>query len=333
MLSIYEGSFLYNLWKKPPLEVYISVYVFNITNAVDFMSGKDKKMMLKEVGPYVFREYLEHKNVTFNENGTLSFVPTRVQIPVPERSIGDPMTDIVQVPNIAMLGISSAAAQFSIFAALGISGIVKSMNAQPILNLTVNDFLWGYEDPLIRLASNLVPNIIHFEKLGLLDRMFDDGLDTVSINLPKGVAIQERQRIEEGRNETFKIRDYSIDQWNGSPGLAQWGYVSPNSWNAEKRNTGCNTLRGGYDGTLFPQNISKTEVFKVYRKAFCRTLPIIYSKQGYVDGLEAYWFSLADDAFDSDENDPSSSCYCLKNKCLKKGLGNMTPCYYSEYSK
>lgn len=30
-------------------------------------------------------------------------------------------------------------------------------------------------------------------------------------------------------------------------------------------------------------------------------------------------------------NDPESSCFCRGNKCLKKGLGNIRPCYYSKY--
>lgn len=96
------------------------------------------------------------------------------------------------------------------------------------------------------------------------------------------------------------------------------------------RNLECNTIRGAYDGTLFPQNITETEVFNVYRKAFCRTLAITYSHAGRLNGLEAYWFTLADDAFENSLDDPKSSCYCLDNKCLKKGLGNITPCYYSK---
>lgn len=52
---MYPNSFLFNLWQKPPLDVYISSYVFNITNAEDFLSGKDKKLKLGQVGPYVYK--------------------------------------------------------------------------------------------------------------------------------------------------------------------------------------------------------------------------------------------------------------------------------------
>jgi len=68
----------------------------------------------------------------------------------------------------------------------------------------------------------------------------------------------------------------------------------------------CNTLRGAYEGVVFPKNISKSENFKLYRRAFCRKLPIRYSHSGTQYGIEAYWFSLADDAFDDKLDDPET---------------------------
>ena len=45
------------------------------------------------------------------------------------------------------------------------------------------------------------------------------------------------------------IRDFSIDQWNGSPGLSVWGYTQNKDKNFQKlQNIPCNTLRGSFDG-------------------------------------------------------------------------------------
>lgn len=97
------------------------------------------------------------------------------------------------------------------------------------------------------------------------------------------------------------------------------------------RNSRCNTLRGAFDGTLFPKHITNTSTFKIYRKAFCRTLTIHYSHSGKQYGIDAYWFKLAENAFDDSVDDPETSCYCKGEKtCMKRGLGNITPCYYSE---
>jgi scavenger receptor class B, member 1 len=117
------------------------------------------------------REYLVNINATFHDNGTLSFVPSRRCVFLPERSVGDPTKDIVTIPNLVLLAASTASAKLNSFAALGVSTLVKSLNAQPLINLTVSDFMWGYDDNLVKLANNLVPNIITFDRLGVLDRV------------------------------------------------------------------------------------------------------------------------------------------------------------------
>uniref|UniRef100_A0A336M449 CSON002530 protein n=1 Tax=Culicoides sonorensis TaxID=179676 RepID=A0A336M449_CULSO len=374
MLSIREGTYAFKLFKTPPLDVFVSVYVFNITNGDRFLSGLDDKLDVEELGPYVYREVLTHRNLTFNDNDTLSYIPHREVIFMPDKSIGDPNDHIITALNIPMLGLSTLAHDLSFFAALAVSTLVKTTSSNPLLQLTVKDYLWGYDDPLISLASTVVPTIIPFKKLGLLDRMFDDGVNIVTINLPKRVKkLRELERIaEESRTaklvqdeetttvnsglrnifsilgdneyndgtpktihaeepkEMFSplIRDYSIDMWNGSPGLHHWGWTN-NEDDAPTQNTGCNTLRGNYDGTLFPRNISKNEVFKYYRKCFCRTLPIEFTHEGMLDGVEAYWFKLADHAFESKYDDPETACFCKKKQCMKKGLGNITPCYWN----
>lgn len=119
-----------------------------------------------------------------------------------------------------------------------------------------------------------------------------------------------------------EIRDYSIESWNGGHILKQW-----DKKNEQKP---CNTLRGAYDGTLFPQNISQSNTINVYRKAFCRTLPITYSHSGRQWGFDAYWFTLAENAFVSSPDDPETECYCQEDQCLQKGLGDISPCYYGE---
>lgn len=123
------------------------------------------------MGGKFFREILENKNATFHENGTLSFVPERYSIPIPERSVGDPHKDIIVTANLPLLGLSSAAAKISTFAALAVSTLAKSTKAYPILNITVHDYLWGYEDNLVSLANTILPNYIDFPRFGLMDRV------------------------------------------------------------------------------------------------------------------------------------------------------------------
>lgn len=65
------------------------------------------------------------------------------------------------------------------FLNFGLATLASYLDAQPFLNLTVHEYLWGYEDSLVRLASTVLPNWIPFSKLGLMDRV--SGLTTYLI--------------------------------------------------------------------------------------------------------------------------------------------------------
>jgi len=59
----------------------------------------------------------------------------------------------------------------SSFLNVGLASLAGYLNSQPLLNLTAHEYLWGYDDPLVSLASTLLPNWIPFSKLGLMDRV------------------------------------------------------------------------------------------------------------------------------------------------------------------
>jgi hypothetical protein len=49
-----NGSETFEWWRLPPVEPRISVYVYNVTNAEEFLF-EGKKPVLQELGPYVYR--------------------------------------------------------------------------------------------------------------------------------------------------------------------------------------------------------------------------------------------------------------------------------------
>jgi len=60
-LVMVEGDETFEMWKTPAAAVYLKVYIFNITNREDFLSGRDEKLRFQEVGPYVYRCVLNVK--------------------------------------------------------------------------------------------------------------------------------------------------------------------------------------------------------------------------------------------------------------------------------
>ncbi|EZA62097.1 hypothetical protein DMN91_007879 [Ooceraea biroi] len=318
-LQMTPHSMLFSVWKKPPLDIYLNVYIFNITNPVEFLSGKEK-LKVEEIGPYVYQEFIENNNVTFNDNGTLTYIPKRSVIFLPELSISDPKKDMVRVPNVPVLGVLSALQDAGFLVNYPLIQLANMMNAKPILNISVYDYLWGYEDSLVKLAGGLVPNFINFQKFGLLDRMYDEGENIVTIILRKNANMTDE-----------KGRYLSIDKYNGSPGLSQWGYGEEEGNEMQERTSVCNKIQGATEGIIFPSHVNKQAVFRVFRKAFCRALPIKFKKEVLTqEGLPGYLYTLADDFADPPDQNPDNECYCRKMKtCLKKGLSNLTPCYYN----
>ncbi|XP_026673860.1 scavenger receptor class B member 1-like isoform X2 [Ceratina calcarata] len=313
-------SLAFQLWKNPPIDIYFKVYIFNITNSEQFLRGEEK-LKVQEIGPYVYKEILQNENITWHEeNKTISYMPRRTVVYVPEMSNGNPDTDVVQVPNIPMLGISSTLHDAGFFVNYPWSSLVSMLDSKPILNITVYDYFWGYEDRLVRLASGVVPNFINFKKFGLLDRMYDEGENLVHMYIGKNENMTE----EEGRY-------LSIQLYNGSPGMSQWGYREEDGNETYPENTICNRIRGATEGELFPSYIDKHASFRVYRKAFCRAIPIVFRSEVLTEsGLNGFLYSMADDFLDTPDVNPDNACYCKKKgKCLKKGLSDMTPCYYS----
>lgn len=50
-----NGGEIFELWKTPPVDLYIKIFLFNVTNAEQYLNGNAEKMIFNEVGPYVYR--------------------------------------------------------------------------------------------------------------------------------------------------------------------------------------------------------------------------------------------------------------------------------------
>lgn len=317
-LQMVPNTLLFSIWRQPPLKMYLKVYVFNITNPIEFLNGEEN-IKFEEIGPYVYQEILVHENITFNDNNTMSYIPRRTIVYIPEMSIGDPAETVINVVNIPYLGVTSALSDAGFMVNYPIAQLANFLKTKPILNITVYDYLWGFEDPLVKLASGIVPNFINFQKFGLLDRMYDDGENIVTVNLQKKDDMLE----EEGRY-------LSIDKYNGSPGMAHWGYIDTEGNETREENTICNRLRGATEGVIYPSHMDKRAKFRIYRKAFCRPLPVTFRKETWTEnGVPGYMYTLADDFADPGDQNPDNECFCRKKTCLKKGLVDLTPCYYN----
>jgi hypothetical protein len=132
------------------------------------MRNASAKLRVHEIGPFVYREVLKNTNVEFHSNNSLSYTQQRQSYFVPEMSVCDPKNISIRSPNIALLtGYYNLANKPSIFS-FAFTGLVKSMNEKPFIEMTSDELIWGYHNKLLRLGRGILPNIFTFDKIGVL---------------------------------------------------------------------------------------------------------------------------------------------------------------------
>lgn len=59
----------------------------------------------------------------------------------------------------------------SVFTRLPLNLIISQQNAQPLVEMTAKEFMFGYESELVTLGNKVMPSWIKFDRLGLIDRV------------------------------------------------------------------------------------------------------------------------------------------------------------------
>ncbi|KAL3270736.1 hypothetical protein HHI36_021261 [Cryptolaemus montrouzieri] len=296
-----NGSQAFTWWAKPPVEPTISVYIYNVTNADEFLNNGSKPIV-DELGPYVYVETWEKKNLKFHENGTVTFNQEKIYMFDESQSAGSE-DDVVVVPNIPMLSATSQSKHAARFLRLAMASIMDILKIKPFVEVTVGQLLWGYEDPLLKLAKDVVPKEqkLPYEEFGLLYNKNGTSRDNVTIF-----------------TGATDITEYGlIDKFNGMSHLSHY------------KTDKCNSLKGS-DGSIFPPDITKNTTLYVYDKDLCRTLPLVYVKDIVgSDNIPGYRFSPPKNVFGSVEENPENDCFCPHGPpCTPSGFFNVSMCQY-----
>jgi scavenger receptor class B, member 1 len=166
--------------------VYYELVVYNFTYFVFYF--------------YFLREKWEKVNIVKNDNGTISFNQKKVYTFSEEDSAGQEddvsvtttlnnfslylrilvsvnyesnlisSLKVVIVPNIPMLSATSQSKHAARFLRLAMASIMDILKIKPFVEVTVGQLLWGYEDPLLKLAKDVVPKEqkLPYDEFGLL---------------------------------------------------------------------------------------------------------------------------------------------------------------------
>ncbi|XP_070140391.1 scavenger receptor class B member 1 isoform X2 [Drosophila kikkawai] len=299
-LIMSEGGEIFNLWALPPVDLYIKIYLFNITNAEAFLAGRER-LKVEQVGPYVYKEIMTHKNVTFNKNNTMSSTPSHPLVWQEEMSGSRHEDDEVIMLNIAMLAISHLTANHPFLVRMALKTLLASTKSEPIVRTTVKEFMFGYPSALATLGNTFLPNWISFEKVGLIDRMYDFTTDyeTFYTGVPDPAL--------SGLYATYR-GEKTLPQWEGQH---------------------CSNIEYASDGTKFKSFIQPNETVKFFRKSMCRPINLYRVGDEKTYGrLKGYNYVFEDNAFDNGVNNEANKCFCRKGDCQPVGLIDVTDCYY-----
>ncbi|KAJ0177571.1 hypothetical protein K1T71_006444 [Dendrolimus kikuchii] len=303
ILNMKEGSFLYKIFESPPYDIYSEIWVYNFTNVPEFLSGNEKALKVQEVGPFTYREDRTNENITTDDDkGTMTMRPKLKLRFVRDLSISDPNETMLTIPNVPLIALSTAGAdKFGYHINTAAYYSLKFLGSKIFKNLTVEEYLWGYKDSLVTVANKLLPGWIDFGTLGLIDRMYAQKDDVIEVEL---------------KNSSNK---YSIQTWNGLPGLREQGYTDFNS------SIPCNRLQNTYEGLMVTPNLPKEKILPIFRRQACRVYPFVYKEELTENyGYKYYRYELADTAFSKSSE---YACKCTYN-CLPEGFVDISKCYY-----
>ncbi|XP_037296773.1 scavenger receptor class B member 1 isoform X2 [Manduca sexta] len=273
-----------------------AIYLFNITNADKFMSGEDYKLKLEEIGPFTYVEYRSHDKLKFSDSGEMSYIPRMRAQFILEESVADTRDVQIVMPNIPMLSATTILHSSPLFIKNLYSIIVRELRSTAIVKMDAHKYLWGYEDPVLTVANNLVPGLIHFKTTGILDRFYDNGT---------------KYQMVLSTEEASKFQIKSVTK-----------YRNAEVWSAEDIPDSTTVFNDTYEGMAYPPLISTSTPINIYRLGVCRTYGVEFCGiKSSEYGPNAFVYKFRNDTF-------YNTRLCDGKGFCPQGIMDMSRCFF-----
>ncbi|XP_076360019.1 protein croquemort-like [Tachypleus tridentatus] len=299
-MKIKEGSESYGYWKEPPIPIYIRFYFFHLVNPEGVWSLTEKPNF-KEMGPYTFREHRVKVNITWNDNGTVSYQQMKswhFQLDLTNGSLDDVVTTL-NVPAVAASNMYRYAPE--IFYRYAVDQMLNLTHSSWFVEKPVRQLLFeGYRDPLIDESRSFSP--IPHEKFGWF--------------YGKNNSHDGFYNIFTGENGINKLGQ--IDKWNGSDVVRVWEST-------------CNKINGTTGDMWPPFRSSSDQDLTMFVTDICRSISLKFYEETQVRRVKAYRYVAEKTLLDNGEEDPDNRCFCLSDatSCLPSGALNVSSCQFN----
>lgn len=301
-MALKEDSITYNIWRETPkdIPIYTSIYMFNITNVDDMMSGDGNvRPRVEELGPYVFRETITKENVTWYSNDTISYYNKKSWIFEADKTNGS-LSDIITSVNPTIASIANMMRYESLFTKIGVDFGLSMLHKHQFLTADVASWLFnGIEDPIMEAAYNF---------------------PFISFDLPTRIGWFY------GRNNSKSYEgEYLMN--TGSEDFTKIGQIQ--RWRRSNRTAyrlNCGRVSGNA-GEFWKLEIGQKKI-EFFAPDICTSLTLRKQAQVNIEGVNALLFSSGRTLFDNGRDNLKIPCYCNGiDDCFPDGALNASLCY------
>lgn len=304
-LELKPGSDSFKQWRSPNVSIYLQFFIFHVDNYKEASLGLPPHVVQK--GPYSYKEYRRKENITWHdENSTVSYNERQWFVFDPETSCAkcDPTKDVIVNVNIPLITIASIVKNFPdylkwkyLFSLI----LDKLFNETLFEERTVQELLWGYDDPFLEEYSKLRKELHLTSVLPDINPL---------IALQKNDTFQGFTTIHTGVKDINLITKWA--EWKGRPDVGVWNTTYANMLN-------------GSDGTQFPPQQSTDSTLYVFVTQLCRSLYLTYNKHKAVKGIDTLQFTTPKELYLNASINPDNRAFCTK-ECYPTGILDVGVC-------
>ncbi|UJR25991.1 hypothetical protein I4U23_007338 [Adineta vaga] len=257
-------------WSTPPVPIYLQFWLWECVNVAEVLRGA--KPFVVQRGPFTYLEHRTKTGVYFNENSTVTYRQPISYTFISEKSVANESLRITMVNTPIVTIVSLIRNETKKIQAL--FNVIKDLfNETLFIERTAGEWIWGYEDPLLKAAKSIpiIKDFVPDDHFGYFygSNATDDGLYTVFT----------------GKNNIDVLNN--INKWNGVSSLPYW----KTSWGNQINGT---------DGSWFPPLINKdlqSERLYLYSTDVCRSLYAKFQHHSSVLDIPTELFSIPAEVF------------------------------------
>ena len=329
-MTLEKNSQFLSVWEDSPIVPRLRVFIYNYTNHEDFLAGSVDKIKVEELGPFSYSA-IPKKRIYSWEAGKITFRSKTVYHFLNEESALNALNTTIVVPNILLLSgmLKTDVKQYDSFIKENVVWpVLTSTNLKDnvFLKLTVNEFLFGYEDELACLEQDARGE----------EAFADDFFSSINKRKKRSENMSRTYLREDGRC-LFGTLVNQNNTWGPEitalTGTRENPYTKGSITSIDRRpnfevwppESSCDTLSYSLEPSALPpipQNLSHLEV---YLGVLCRSVHFRASpRRRNREGISTIKFTPSPTTFTSEDK----GCYRRSDESFPfiSGVMNVRPC-------